>query len=101
MMTRMPRRRFLQLSGAGTVAEEIGKEQGGYYEISRQVATVGSKWIGVPWCIGGGLVAYRKSWLAEVGFDGKFPQNWDDYRAAGKKLKAAGHPYGQTAGHTF
>jgi multiple sugar transport system substrate-binding protein len=55
----------------------------------------------VPWCIGGGLVAYRKSWLAEVGFDGKFPATWDEYRTAGQKLKKAGHPYGQTAGHTF
>src|SRR6266705_3365566 len=89
------------LADASDVAEEIGKEQGGYYEISRQVATFGSKWIGVPWCIGGGLVAYRKSWLAEVGYDGKFPETWDEYRTAGKKLKAAGRPYGQTAGHTF
>jgi ABC-type glycerol-3-phosphate transport system substrate-binding protein len=89
------------LADSGDVAEEIGKEQGGYYEISRQVATVGNKWIGVPWCIGGGLVAYRKSWLAEAGFDGKFPATWDEYRTAGKKLKAAGHPYGQTVGHTF
>ena len=31
----------------------------------------------------------------------KFPATWDEYRAAGKKLKAAGRPYGQTAGHTF
>ena len=30
-----------------------------------------------------------------------FPTTWDDYRAVGKKLKAAGRPYGQTAGHTF
>ncbi len=89
------------LADSGDVAEEIGKAQGGYYDIARQVATVGNKWIGVPWCIGGGLVAYRKSWLAEVGFDGRFPQTWDEFRTAGKKLKAAGHPYGQTAGHTF
>src|SRR6195256_4809860 len=89
------------LADAGDVADEIGKAQGGYYDISRQVATVGDKWIGVPWCIGGGLVAYRKSWLAEVGFDGKFPATWDEYRTAGKKLKKAGRPYGQTAGHTF
>src|SRR5439155_16144877 len=41
-------------------------------------------------------------WFAEIGYgDGKFPETWDDYRAAGKKLKAAGHPLGQTAGHTF
>ena len=45
------------------VAEEIGEAQGGYYPISKQVGMVGNKWIGVPWCIGGGLVAYRKSWF--------------------------------------
>ena len=31
----------------------------------------------------------------------EFPKTWDEYRAVGKKLKAAGRPYGQTAGHTF
>jgi len=82
------------------VAEEIGKAQGGYYETQRVLATVGSKWIGVPWAVGGGLVTYRKSWLAQAGAE-TFPETWDEYRAIGKKLKAAGHPYGQTAGHTF
>src|ERR1700722_1327109 len=82
------------------VAEELGKAQGGFYDICTVVGTVGGKWIGVPWCTGGGLVAYRKSWLAEAGAT-EFPTNWDDYRTVGKKLKAAGHPYGQTAGHTF
>ena len=84
----------------GDVVDEIGKAQGGYYDVLKTVGTVGGKWIGVPWCVGGGLVAYRKSWLAEAGANG-FPSNWDDYRAVGKKLKAAGRPYGQTAGHTF
>ena len=88
------------LADVGDLADEIGKEQGGYYEINKTVATVEGKWIGLPWCVGGGLVAYRKSWLAEAGFN-EFPKNWDEYRAAGKKLKAAGRPYGQTAGHTF
>jgi ABC-type glycerol-3-phosphate transport system substrate-binding protein len=82
------------------VAEEIGKAQGGYYEPQRAIATVGGKWIGVPWNVGGGLVTYRKSWLAAAGAE-TFPETWDEYRAIGKKLKAAGHPYGQTAGHTF
>ena len=88
------------LADVGDLADELGKAGGGYYDTSRIVATVGNKWIGVPWCVGGGLVAYRKSWLAEAGAD-KFPETWDQYRAVGKKLKAAGHPYGQTAGHTF
>jgi multiple sugar transport system substrate-binding protein len=84
------------------VAEEIGKAQGGYYDESRILATVGSKWIGVPWATGGGLVTFRKSWLEEVGYSGgKFPDTWDAYRETGKKLKAKNRPFGQTAGHTF
>jgi len=83
------------------VAEELGKSQGGFYDICKVVGTVGGKWIGVPFCVGGGLVAYRKSWLAEAGATNGFPKTWDEYRAVGKKLKAAGRPYGQTAGHTF
>jgi multiple sugar transport system substrate-binding protein len=82
------------------VAEEIGRAQGGYYDAQRILATVGSKWIGVPWAVGGGLVTYRKSWLGEAGAE-NFPETWGEFRAVGKKLKAAGHPYGQTVGHTF
>ena len=82
------------------VAEGIGEAHGGYYEVSRLVATVGKKWIGVPWSAGGARIAYRKSWFQEVGYD-KFPDTWDALRDAGKKLKANGHPLGQTLGHTF
>ncbi len=88
------------LADSSDVAEELGKAQGGYYDVSRQVATVGNKWIGVPWTAGGGLMAYRKSWLEEAGAK-TFPETWDTFREAGKKLKAKGRPYGQTAGHTF
>src|SRR5580700_9965851 len=47
------------------IADELGKAQGGFYDICNVVGTMGGKWIGVPYCVGGGLVAYRKSWLAE------------------------------------
>ena len=51
---------------------------------------------------GCGLLTYRRSWFPEIGYsDGKFPQTWDEYREAGKKLKAKGRPFGQTLGHTF
>src|SRR5216683_6285908 len=90
------------LADSADVADEIGKAQGGYYDVSRLVATVGSKWIGVPWTVGGGLITYRKSWFEEIGYSGgKFPDTWDAYREAGKKLKAKNRPFGQTAGHTF
>jgi len=82
------------------IAQEIAKDQGGYYEVSKQIATAGDKWIGVPWTVGGGLISWRPSWFKEVGYD-KFPETWDTFRDAGKKLKAKGRPIGQTAGHTF
>src|ERR1700749_1861883 len=84
------------------VAEEIGKAQGGFYEESRVVANDGKKWIAVPWCVLGAQLAYRKSWFAEIGYDApKFPQTWEEYRDAGKKLKAKGRPLGQAVSHSF
>ena len=44
--------------------------------------------------------SYRKSWFEAVGYN-KFPETWDEYRDAGKKLKAKGQPIGQTLGHSF
>ena len=82
------------------VVEEIGKAQGGFYDESKAVANDGNKWLGVPWCVLGAQIVYRKSWLAEAGAT-KFPETWDEYPALGKKLKAAGRPVGQTLGHTF
>jgi multiple sugar transport system substrate-binding protein len=82
------------------VAEKIGKDQGGFYAESTAVANNGKKWLGVPWCIVGAENAYRKSWFEAVGVT-KFPETWDEYRAAGKKLKAKGQPIGQALGHSF
>ncbi len=39
--------------------------------------TIGNKWIGVPLTIGGGLIAYRKSWLEEAGYN-DLPRNLGD-----------------------
>src|SRR5215831_21092296 len=84
------------------LAEEIGNAQGGYYDVCGLIANDGNKWIGVPWNTLGVLVTYRKSWFAEIGYsDGKFPQTWQEYRDAGKKLKAAGRPLGQSLGHAW
>ena len=62
---------------SATWPRRSARPQGGYYDVSRQIATVGNKWIGVPWTIGGGLIAYRKSWLEEAGYK-TFPETWDD-----------------------
>lgn len=82
------------------VAEEVGKEQGGYYGISEGNCKVDGKWVGMPMCIVGALNAYRKSLFAEAGAN-SFPATWDEYRTVGKKLKANGSPLGQAFGQSF
>src|SRR5947208_16618411 len=61
-----PRRYVQSLADVTDVAELIGKEQGGYYDLAKVIDNIDGKWIGVPWAIGGGLVAYRKCWFEEI-----------------------------------
>jgi multiple sugar transport system substrate-binding protein len=94
-----------QLYAAGAadvsdVAGEVGKAQGGIYDLGKAMCTVGGKWVAVPWSTVPGLIAYRKSWFDEIGVK-EFPKTWAQYHEAGKKLKAAKRPVGQTLGHTF
>ena len=81
------------------VCEALGSAQGGYYDLAKANTHDGNKWIAVPYCIIGAMVAYRKSWFDEIGVT-KFPETWEEYREAGKKLKAKGRPLGQALGHT-
>src|SRR5262245_54734981 len=55
---------------------------------------------GVPYFFGGGANTYRKDIFQKVGIT-KLPDTWEEHLAAGKKLKKAGMPIGQTLGHTF
>lgn len=83
------------------LCEKIDASQGGYYTMQRGNCHDGKRWVAVPYCIIGGLPTWRKSWFKEIGItEANFPKNWDDYRAAGKKLKANGHPIGQSLGHS-
>lgn len=88
------------LADLSDVADAVGKAQGGFYDISKGNCSSGSKWMAMPFGIIGAMLAYRKSWFAEVGYN-SFPKTWDEYRDAGKKLKAKGRPIGQTMGHSF
>jgi multiple sugar transport system substrate-binding protein len=90
------------VSDVSDVAEEVGNAQGGYYATAHAVANDGKRWIAVPFTIVGVLLVNRASWFAEEGIaPEKFPATWEDYRAAGKKLKAKNRPLGQTLAHAF
>ena len=82
------------------LAEEVSSKEGGLYKYSRAVTSDGKKFNSMPWTIVGAMNAYRKSWFEEIGVT-KFPETWDAYYDAGKKLKAKGRPLGQAVSHSF
>jgi len=82
------------------LADWKASDQGGYYPHSAAAAKVGSRWLGLPYFTGAPLIAYRKSWFAEVGAT-QPPKTLEEYRKIGAALKKKGKPFGQTLGHTF
>jgi len=88
------------VADASDVAEAIAKAEGGFYDIFPPSARVGGKWLAVPHSIVGNAIAYRRSWLKEVGAN-QFPKTWEEARKVFTELKKKGKPYGQTLGHTF
>ncbi|HKV13889.1 MAG TPA: ABC transporter substrate-binding protein [Reyranella sp.] len=82
------------------IAEEIGKAQGGWYDVAREAVVVNGKWKAIPFGNIGQIMNYRIDWFKEVGFD-KFPETWDELLEAGIKLKAKGRPFGFELGHGF
>ncbi len=49
------------------LAEEVGKREGGLFPYARSICSDGKMFMSMPWAVIGGMIAYRKSWLDEVG----------------------------------
>jgi multiple sugar transport system substrate-binding protein len=88
------------LADVSDVANELGKAEGGFYEIFPPSCNVKGKWLALPHAIVGNAVSYRKSWLKEAGAS-EYPKTWDAALKLFPALKKKGKPYGQTLGHTF
>jgi multiple sugar transport system substrate-binding protein len=71
-----------------------------FYPFILDAVRVEGVYKGVPNFFGGGAIVYRKDIFQKVGIQ-KVPDTWEEYLAAGKKLKKFGMPVGQTLGHTF
>jgi multiple sugar transport system substrate-binding protein len=82
------------------IAEEIGKQQGGWYPEIKALSVWEGKWKSVPFGNIGQTMVYRKDWFDQVGST-SFPDTWEEFLEVGIKLKKAGHPYGMSMGHGF
>src|SRR6202158_3295959 len=64
------------VSDVSDVAAELGKAEGGFYEIFPPSCQVNGKWLALPHSIVGNAVSYRKSWLKEAGAS-EYPKTLD------------------------
>jgi multiple sugar transport system substrate-binding protein len=88
------------LADVSDLCEWKRNEQGEYYAQCEAAARMGDRWLALPYDVVGTLIAYRKSWLAEVGAF-RPPRTLEEYRRIGAALKQTGRPIGQTLGHTL
>jgi multiple sugar transport system substrate-binding protein len=82
------------------VAEEVKRATGDYFPAIEAANKVDGRYLAVPHDFVGNAIHWRQSWFKEVGVE-TFPKTFDELFAAGKKLKANGHPLGQALGHSF
>jgi multiple sugar transport system substrate-binding protein len=73
---------------------------GPYLEYAKTEALLNGRFTAVPHTAYSSVHVVRKSYLKAAGTT-RWPKTWDDLRREGKKWKAAGHPIGQTLGHTW
>jgi len=89
-----------KLVDVSDVAEGLGKQLGGWYDVARTYGYSNRMrhWIAVP--VGGTVecLTYRTSWTKEAGFD-EFPRSPADLLKLARALKAKGHPVGFALGH--
>src|SRR5215475_9151648 len=72
-----------KLLDVGEIAEEAGKNQGGWYDAAKEAAVVNGKWKVIPFSNIGQLMNWRTDWFKEVGVT-KFPETWDELYEVGK-----------------
>ena len=87
-----------KLSDVSEVAEYLGRKYGGWYDLARQYATEGKRWIGIPMGAGASAIVYRRSHVKAAGFDG-IPKDTDGFLKLCQALKARGTPAGMALGH--
>ena len=81
------------------VMAQIDKAIGPVHDTTKQYDMVNGQWKAIPNGWGGNAFVYRTDWFQQSGVS--VPKTWDDFVKAAAILKSAGHPVGQTLGHSF
>jgi len=82
------------------ICTDLESKYGGYIDYAKAHATLDGRFTAVPHTIVPEIYVVRMSHLKAAGTP-HWPKTWEELRREGKRWKAAGHPIGQTLGHTF
>ncbi len=82
------------------ICTALEPKYGGYIDYAKADATLEGRFTAVPHTVVPNIYVARKSYMKAAGTR-EWPKTWDELRREGAKWKAAGHPIGQTVGHTF
>jgi multiple sugar transport system substrate-binding protein len=88
---------YKNLIDLSDLANGLGKKYGGWMESSKSGAQVGGTWYGVPDFFIAIPMLWRKDLFDSAGLGA--PDTWEDFRKAGRILKAKGHPTGMPFSH--
>jgi multiple sugar transport system substrate-binding protein len=81
------------------IAEQLGKQLGGWYKDIETYGKPGGAWKAVPFSYYGQVLNYRGDWFKENNI--ALPKTFDELIEMSKTLKKVGHPFGQALGHSF
>jgi multiple sugar transport system substrate-binding protein len=82
------------------IAEDVGRQGGGWYPEVKSLSVWEGKWKSVPFGNIGQVMVYRRDWFDAAGIQ-TFPDTWEEFLEAGTRLKKAGHPFGMSMGHGY
>ena len=80
-----------QLLDVSDIAEEMGEDYGGWYELGREASVVDGVWRAIPRAYTAQAINYREDIFAEAGVD-TIPTTYDELLEAAKKIYEAGLP---------
>ncbi len=81
------------------IADNLGKQFGGWYDDIASYCKPGGAWKAVPFSFYGQVLNYRGDWFKENNLS--VPKTMDELITLAASLQKAGHPFGQALGHSF
>ena len=88
-----------KLVSLNDVADQLGKDNGGWVPSAVKYGKSGNNWIGIPVTYNGNFINYRKSLVAAAGFSNGIPTKTDEFLEMMKAMNAKGTPGGFALGH--